>query len=139
MHGSVNIPLHDWPEEFINVFQCDIPQLQLSTTVDKVLTLPCNSLEPLISFLPLPLNGLENKLLFSHSSLFILCQALQIELQGPLNGVGDISRSAEQSQLRVGKGAFMTQEDTYTNQKGDTVAVVMLTIFRFVPPQNKDG
>ena len=38
-------------------------------------------------------------------------------------------------ELRVGKGAFMTQEDTYTNQNDEKVAVVMLTIFRFVPPE----
>ncbi len=35
--------------------------------------------------------------------------------------------------LRVGSGAFMTQEDTYTNQEGARVALVLLTIFRFVP------
>ena len=40
----------------------------------------------------------------------------------------------EHKELRVGKGAFMTQEDTYTNQEGASVAVVLLTIFRFVPP-----
>jgi hypothetical protein len=37
-------------------------------------------------------------------------------------------------ELRVGKGAFLRQEDTYTNQKGEVVAVAELTIFRFVPP-----
>ena len=42
-------------------------------------------------------------------------------------------------ELRVGKGAFMTQEDTYTNQDGENVAVVMLTIFRFVPPEREEG
>ena len=55
--------------------------------------------------------------------------------------VGDrISRTSrlvaiEHKELRVGKGAFMTQEDTYTNQDGEKVAVVLLTIFRFVPPE----
>jgi len=42
-------------------------------------------------------------------------------------------------ELRVGKGAFMTQEDTYTNQNDEKVAVVLLTIFRFVPPERKEG
>jgi len=45
--------------------------------------------------------------------------------------------SIAHKELRVGKGAFMTQEDTYTNQHGAKVAVVMLTIFRFVPPDKK--
>jgi len=36
--------------------------------------------------------------------------------------------------LKVGKGAFLRQEDTYTNQRGEVVAVSQLTIFRFVPP-----
>jgi len=40
--------------------------------------------------------------------------------------------------LKVGKGAFMCQEDTYTNQAGETVAVSRLTIFRFVPPDKGD-
>ncbi|MFK8030152.1 MAG: MaoC family dehydratase N-terminal domain-containing protein [Gammaproteobacteria bacterium] len=59
--------------------------------------------------------------------------------------VGDlISRTSRlvniaHKELRVGKGAFMTQEDTYTNQNDDTVAVVLLTIFRFVPPKAKKG
>ena len=41
-------------------------------------------------------------------------------------------------ELRVGKGAFMTQEDTYTNQDGEKVAAVLLTIFRFVPPGDEE-
>lgn len=36
--------------------------------------------------------------------------------------------------LSVGEGAFLTQEDTYVNQKGDKVARVLLVIFRFNPP-----
>lgn len=39
----------------------------------------------------------------------------------------------EHKTLRVGKGAFLRQEDTYTNQKGEVVAVAHLDIFRFVP------
>ena len=41
--------------------------------------------------------------------------------------------------LRVGAGAFMTQEDTYTNQNDAKVAVVLLTIFRFTPPETPAG
>jgi hypothetical protein len=47
--------------------------------------------------------------------------------------------SIEHKELRVGKGAFMTQEDTYLNQNGDTVAVVHLTIFRFNPPEREES
>lgn len=47
--------------------------------------------------------------------------------------------SIEHKELRVGKGAFMTQEDSYTNQNGDKVAQVLLTIFRFVPPEQAEG
>lgn len=43
--------------------------------------------------------------------------------------------SIKHKELRVGKGAFMTQEDTYTKQEGERVAKVLLTIFRFVPPK----
>ncbi|MEP1473029.1 MAG: MaoC family dehydratase N-terminal domain-containing protein [Halieaceae bacterium] len=35
-------------------------------------------------------------------------------------------------ELRVGKGAFLRQEDTYTKQSGEVVAVSYLDIFRFV-------
>lgn len=55
--------------------------------------------------------------------------------------VGDVitrtSRLASitQKELRVGNGAFMTQEDTYANQDGEKIALVLLTIFRFVPPE----
>jgi hypothetical protein len=45
--------------------------------------------------------------------------------------------SINRKELRVGKGAFMRQEDTYTNQRGDVVAVVNLDIFRFVPTEEK--
>lgn len=40
--------------------------------------------------------------------------------------------------LRVGDGAFLTQEDTYTNQDGEKLAVVLLDIFRFSPPEGSD-
>lgn len=39
-------------------------------------------------------------------------------------------------EMRVGKGAFLRQEDTYTNQNGEVVAISVLTIFRFNPPEN---
>jgi len=38
-------------------------------------------------------------------------------------------------ELRVGKGAFLRQEDTYTKQTGEVVAISYLDIFRFVAPQ----
>lgn len=37
-------------------------------------------------------------------------------------------------ELKVGKGAFLRQQDTYTKQNGDVVAVSYLDIFRFVAP-----
>ena len=41
----------------------------------------------------------------------------------------------EHKELRVGKGAFLTQEDTYCNQNGEKIAIVLLDIFRFSPPK----
>lgn len=38
-------------------------------------------------------------------------------------------------ELKVGKGAFLKQEDTYTKQTGEVVAVSYLDIFRFVAPE----
>lgn len=38
-------------------------------------------------------------------------------------------------ELKVGDGAFMTQETTYKNQKGEVVAVSHASIFRFSPRQ----
>jgi hypothetical protein len=40
-------------------------------------------------------------------------------------------------ELRVGKGAFLRQEDTYTKQTGEVVAVSYLDIFRFVAPESE--
>ena len=37
--------------------------------------------------------------------------------------------------LKVGDGAFLRQEDTYTNQNDVVVAVANLDIFRFVAPE----
>ena len=36
--------------------------------------------------------------------------------------------------LKVGDGAFFRQQDTYSNQHDKTVAIVLLDIFRFSPP-----
>ena len=47
-------------------------------------------------------------------------------------------RSLTRKTLRVGDGAFFQQEDTYTNQREEVVAVVLLDIFRFSPPQDED-
>ncbi len=41
-------------------------------------------------------------------------------------------------ELKVGKGAFLRQEDTYTKQTGEVVAVSYLDIFRFVAPAAGD-
>lgn len=38
----------------------------------------------------------------------------------------------KRKELKVGKGAFLRQEDTYTKQTGELVAVSYLDIFRFV-------
>ena len=42
-------------------------------------------------------------------------------------------------EVRVGKGAFLTQESTYRNQRGEVVAVLRVTIFRFNPPEKKEA
>jgi hypothetical protein len=44
----------------------------------------------------------------------------------------DITRKT----LRVGAGVFLTQEDTYSNQRDEVVAIAKLVIFRFNPPDN---
>ena len=46
--------------------------------------------------------------------------------------------SLKRKTLRVGDGAFFQQQDTYTNQRGETVAVALLDIFRFSPPKEDD-
>lgn len=40
--------------------------------------------------------------------------------------------------LSVGTGAFLTQEDTYTNQNDEKIARVELVIFRFNRPEKND-
>ena len=46
--------------------------------------------------------------------------------------------SINRKTLRVGDGAFLRQEDTYTNQHDEVVAIVNLDIFRFVAPDGKE-
>lgn len=46
--------------------------------------------------------------------------------------------SLNKKELRVGSGAFFRQEDSYTNQNDEVIAVAYLDIFRFNPPE-KDG
>jgi len=41
--------------------------------------------------------------------------------------------------LRVGEGAFLKQQDTYVNQKGDIVAIANIVIFRFQPKEEQGG
>lgn len=66
--------------------------------------------------------------------------SVEIEFFEPLY-VGDqitcTSRlvSMKRKELRVGKGAFFRQEDSYSNQNGDLVAVAHLDIFRFNTPE----
>jgi len=40
--------------------------------------------------------------------------------------------------MRVGTGAFLKQKDTYTNQRGEIIAIAYLDIFRFVPPKESE-
>ena len=67
---------------------------------------------------------------------------IDVEYHAPMY-VGDrITRvsklvSINRKSLRVGDGAFMRQEDTYTNQRDEIVAVVNLDIFRFVAPEKE--
>ena len=46
--------------------------------------------------------------------------------------------SIRRKTLRVGDGAFLRQEDTYTNQDDEVVAIVNLDIFRFVAPDGNE-
>ena len=41
--------------------------------------------------------------------------------------------------LKVGPGAFLRQEDTYTKQTGEVVAVATLDIFRFYVGDDEAG
>ena len=65
--------------------------------------------------------------------------SVEIEFFEPMY-VGDhitctsILASVFRKQLKVGDGAFLRQEDTYTNQRGERVALANLDIFRFVAP-----
>ena len=61
---------------------------------------------------------------------------MEIEFAEPLHPgdiVGCTSKLTriERKTLKVGAGAFLRQEDTYTKQTGEIVAVAQLDIFRF--------
>lgn len=66
--------------------------------------------------------------------------SMEIEFFEPL-GIGDRLTvehrlvDLTRKTLRVGDGAFFTQEDTYRNQRGVIVAIAQLVIFRFNPPE----
>ena len=47
--------------------------------------------------------------------------------------------SIKRKTLRVGDGAFLRQEDTYTNQDDEVIAIVNLDIFRFVAPEDQEN
>ena len=47
--------------------------------------------------------------------------------------------SLVEKELRVGKGAFFKQKDTYRNQNDEIVAVGILDIFRFNPVSKGEG
>ena len=69
---------------------------------------------------------------------------IDVEYFAPMY-VGDrVSRtsrlvSIKRKTLRVGAGAFLRQEDTYTNQNDGVIAVVNLDIFRFVASEKSSG
>ncbi|MEP4149241.1 MAG: MaoC family dehydratase N-terminal domain-containing protein [Halioglobus sp.] len=69
--------------------------------------------------------------------------SIEVEFFEPLYP-GDVVSCASKlvdikhKELRVGKGAFLRQEDTYTKQTGEVVAISYLDIFRFVAPA-KEG
>ena len=66
--------------------------------------------------------------------------SIEVEFFEPLY-LGDVitctSRLVDikHKELKVGKGAFLRQEDTYTKQTGEVVAISYLDIFRFVSPE----
>jgi hypothetical protein len=55
----------------------------------------------------------------------------------PGDVVGCVSRliDIQRKTLKVGPGAFLRQEDTYTKQSGEVIAVANLDIFRFYVEQ----
>ena len=47
--------------------------------------------------------------------------------------------SIQRKTLKVGEGGFFRQEDTYTRQGGDVIAVALVDIFRFVSANEEAG
>ncbi|MDE0156877.1 MAG: MaoC family dehydratase N-terminal domain-containing protein [Gammaproteobacteria bacterium] len=68
---------------------------------------------------------------------------IDVEYLAPMHLGDRITRTSRlagisRKTLRVGDGAFLRQEDTYTNQHDEVVAIVTLDIFRFVAPDDKE-
>jgi len=68
--------------------------------------------------------------------------SIEVEFFEPLypgDRVSCVSRLVDirRKTLKVGDGAFLRQEDTYTKQTGELVAVAYLDIFRFVADEPK--
>jgi len=66
--------------------------------------------------------------------------SMEVEFNEPLypgDVVGCVSRliDIQRKTLKVGPGAFLRQEDTYTKQSGEVIAVANLDIFRFYVEQ----
>ena len=70
--------------------------------------------------------------------------SIEVEFFEPLY-VGDVVTCTgklvdiNHKELKVGKGAFLRQEDIYTKQTGEVIAVSYLDIFRFVTPVGGSG
>lgn len=67
--------------------------------------------------------------------------SVEVEFETPMRLGDRIIRTTEfvgltRKTLRVGDGAFFRQRDTYRNQRGETLAVAHLDIFRFSPPES---
>ncbi len=68
--------------------------------------------------------------------------SIEVEFFEPLY-IGDVVTCTSKlvdikhKELKVGKGAFLRQEDTYTKQTGEVVAISYLDIFRFVALQEE--
>ena len=70
--------------------------------------------------------------------------SVEVEFAAPMRLGDRITRTTEfvgltRKTLRVGDGAFFRQRDTYRNQRGETVAVAHLDIFRFSPPAPEEA
>ena len=70
--------------------------------------------------------------------------SLEVQFAAPLRLGDRIACTTEfvgltRKTLRVGDGAFFRQRDSYRNQRGETLAVAHLDIFRFSPPKSGAG